>query len=282
MSKTSPVTTQATPNAPDKAEWIDVSADADAPNNIVANNHAARADEPPVWSLYLRYALVAFVIVWLTQYITTRRIIAERPPLRIDTNATVAPPRDNTKTLLSASEKATPIATKIVVHITGAVKKPGVYEIGPRARLRDAVHLAGGPLSDADLEAVNLAEFLSDGQQYAIPKRNEKLQTAAPANAEISSARTSRSARTGETAPKVTVKVAPRAPQNTPPSAPLDLNSATAIELDALPDIGPAKAARIIEYRSQNGAFKSVEDLVEVEGIGEKTLEKLRPYVVLR
>lgn len=286
-----PKTPPATEN---QAAWVDVSQGRDAPNKAVGADNAVvpaaalgeaveRATEPPAWWLYLRVVLCALALIWITQWITTRRIIAERPPLRIETGT---PPLDTTpKTLLSTTEKSAPNttqnATKIVVHIIGAVKQPGVYEVGSRARLRDAVHLAGGPLAAADLEAVNLAEFLADGQQYAIPNRNAK--TAAPTVAEIPSAQTSRSARVeNDNAPKVSVKAAPRAPKNVPPSSPLDLNRATAIELDTLPDIGPAKAARIIEYRSQNGAFKSVEDLVEVEGIGAKTLEKLRPYVVVR
>ncbi len=280
------------PSSQTQTEWIDVSIADDAPSNfnadsknsnsVASGNDAERSTEPS-WALYIGWILCFLVVIWATSWITRRRVIAERAPLHIETTSTLAPPPETPKMLLAITQTPTPATANIVVHLTGAVKKPGVYELSPRSRLRDAVHLAAGPLSDADLEAVNLAEFLTDGQQYAIPHRNANVQTAAPTIVD-SSARTSRSARVerSETVPKVTVKAAPRAPRNAPPTAPLDLNSATAIELDTLPDIGPTKAARIVEYRTQNGAFKSVEDLTEVEGIGEKTLEKLRAFVFVR
>lgn len=154
---------------------------------------------------------------------------------------------------------------KLKVHVKGAVKKPGVYEFAIGERVEDAIKKAGGSLPTADLDAINLAAFLKDGDEVYVPDRRTR---ALEAFNEASRA-TQLGTATSRTKAKrvVTGKVA--------------INTATAEQLESLPGIGPALAQRIIEHRRQHGPFKSVDELLNVKGIGQKKLEALRPYVKL-
>lgn len=138
------------------------------------------------------------------------------------------------------------------VHVAGAVRRPGVYRLAADARVKDAVRRAGGATAKADVNAVNLAALVQDGVQVVVPRR-------APA---------------GGAGGVVAGGAAAL------PAAPVNLNSATLEELQTLDGVGPVTAAAILEYRTQNGGFRSVEDLGQVPGIGPKTLEALRDKVV--
>lgn len=156
-------------------------------------------------------------------------------------------------------------AAKIYVHVCGAVRKPGVITLPPATRKIEAVKLAGGTLPDADLSGVNLAEFALDGEQIYVPQKGEDLkrkQTRKTARRQNSLPKTS-------TAP---VKV----------QWPLDVNTASAEELEKVPGIGPGLAAKIIQYRHQSGRFETCDDLQKVGGIGKAKLEKFRPYLTVR
>lgn len=150
----------------------------------------------------------------------------------------------------------TPTPAPLRVYVSGAVRSPGVYRLPPDSLVQDAVLAAGGETETADLVAINLARPLADGEQVHVPTRGE---TPPPA------------ARAREPTPGV--GTTPSAP-----ATPLDLNTATAAELEALPGIGPKTAEAIIAGRP----YSSVEDLLRVKGIGPVTLEKLRPYVTVR
>ncbi|MCS7065999.1 MAG: helix-hairpin-helix domain-containing protein [Fimbriimonadales bacterium] len=153
--------------------------------------------------------------------------------------------------------------TFVTVHVAGQVNKPGVYTLPPNSRLRDALQRAGGAKPAADLDGVNLAERLSDGQKIYVPHKAETHIATAESEPRLAGGTT-------------------RTPSKSPPRFPVDLNRATAEELEALPGIGPVLAARIVEYRQMRGRFQSVDELLEVRGIGPKRLEQLRPYVVVR
>jgi len=142
-----------------------------------------------------------------------------------------------------------------IVHVAGAVRRPGVYRLGVSARVRDAVRRAGGPTSRADVNVINLAALVQDGVQVVVPRR------AAPG------------------AP--VAAVGPGGAAAEAPSAPVNLNSATTEELQTLDGVGPATAADILEYRTQQGGFRSIEDLDQVPGIGPKTMEALRDRVTV-
>jgi competence protein ComEA len=144
-----------------------------------------------------------------------------------------------------------PVRGPVVVDVVGAVRRPGVYRLPAGSRARDAVRRAGGARKRADLESVNLATPLADGEQVRVPL----LPPAAAATA----------AGSGATAPPAIVH----------------LNSANAGDLDALDGIGPSLAARIVAYRVAHGGFRSVDELDEVSGIGPKRLEALRPRLAL-
>ncbi len=139
---------------------------------------------------------------------------------------------------------------RLYVHVLGAVAKPGLYILDLDARVVDALAAAGGSLDTADLRAVNLARSVSDGEQIVVPAQGE--------------AETQTGAGSGQ------------APAG---DGLLDLNNADQAALETLPRIGPALAQRIIEWREQNGRFRSVDDLLGVPGIGEKLLAGIREQV---
>lgn len=153
----------------------------------------------------------------------------------------------------------------VLVHVAGAVKKPGVYHFAPGARAQDAVRSAGGLASGAAPAAVNLAAPLVDGQQLYLPTTSELPATggtAAPPNG----AATGGAAEGGVGTPGSTVSE-------------INVNAADATVLQELPGIGPALSARIIEFRAANGPFASLEELDAVSGIGPAMMERLEPLV---
>jgi competence protein ComEA len=143
-------------------------------------------------------------------------------------------------------------ARKLVVHVVGAVREPGLYRLREGSRVDDAIQRAGGPKPKAALELVNLASPLADGQQVVVPLRGSA---------------------------GATVAGSPGAPGTT--GSVVHLNSATLEDLDTLPGVGPVTAQKILDYRTANGAFSSVDELDAVPGIGPATLEELRPLVGL-
>ena len=145
-------------------------------------------------------------------------------------------------------------AAVALVHVAGAVRSPGVYRLREGERIQDAVRRAGGPRTGADLNAINLAAKVADGQQVVVPRRGAAALSGAGAGAGA-----------GE--------------PGSAPQAPVSLNSATAEQLDTLDGVGPATASKILEYRRQHGGFRSIDDLGEIPGIGPKRLAALRGKV---
>jgi competence protein ComEA len=162
----------------------------------------------------------------------------------------------------------------IYVDVRGAVVKPGLLCLKPGLRKFEVVEKAGGALPEADLEPVNLAEFVEDGERIYIPKKGERLETV--------------DKRRGKTKIKTAQSrsIRNQKPQGIPlPSSmkwPMDVNGASPAQLENVPGIGPFLAAKIVEYRNKNGNFKNYEELDKVNGIGVKTLDKLRPYLVVK
>jgi competence protein ComEA len=158
--------------------------------------------------------------------------------------------RGPTATASAELEVAAP--PRLVVHVVGAVRRPGLYRLVHGARIADAVRRAGGATRRADLSLVNLAAQVSDGTQVVVPRRVAVV--AGPAGE-------------GEAAAAAA------------PTGPLHLNTATLEQLDALPGVGPVTAQKIVDYRQQHGAFSSVDDLDAIPGIGPARLEQLRELV---
>ena len=175
------------------------------------------------------------------------------------------------------------------VHVAGAVNNPGVYTLPAQGRTVDAIAAASGAAADADLDRVNLAGTLSDGVQIYVPHRGE---TAAPAqiqpnggtantgqgNAANGAAQNGASQGGAQPQPARTLTASGSAQKG---STPVNINTATAEELQSLPRIGPAMAQRIIAWREAHGGFRSVDELDAVPGIGPSMLENLRPLVTV-
>ena len=150
------------------------------------------------------------------------------------------------------AEAITPVVTSIVappmlvIDVQGEVKTPGVYELPINSRVNDAIKAAGGAKPNADLSFINQARLIKDGEQIYIDKKS------------IGTTNIRRS---------------------TAASGIININRATAKELDKLPGIGPVIAGRIVEYRRVNGFFQSIDDLKKVQGIGASTLEKFKSKI---
>ena len=152
------------------------------------------------------------------------------------------------------------VAEFMVVHVAGSVVAPGVYELPGGSRLHQAIQAAGGLLSDADPGVLNLAALLHDGDRVFVPRVGEQIPTIALPSSGVGAA-------------------SPTGVGSAVPAQPVDLNRATAAELDALPGVGPSTAAAIVAHREQNGPFGSIDDLLQVRGIGPAKLDALRGLV---
>jgi competence protein ComEA len=137
------------------------------------------------------------------------------------------------------------------VYVTGAVLRPGVVQLDANARVEDAVQAAGGCSGEADLERINLAAPLFDGQHLRVPAVGEELPAVA-----VDGQPVGRSQR-------------------------ININTATAEELDTLPGVGEVTAAKIVEYRQQHGPFRTVEDIMDVPGIGEAKFDAMRELITV-
>lgn len=163
---------------------------------------------------------------------------------------------------------------EVVVHVAGAVNKPGVYRLKPTARVIDAVNAAGGVTASADTAAVNLALPLLDAEQVYIPIRSsQRPHTTVAVQRKIPATPSSPSS--------TTAVVIVGATESTAKSALVNINTATALELEALPSVGPSTAKAIVAFRTKNGPFGKAEDLLKVPGIGDGKLAAMKPFVAL-
>lgn len=177
-----------------------------------------------------------------------------------------------------------PINQQALVHVCGAVRRPGVYAMPPGARVCDALKRAGGATQTADTTAVNLAAEVQDGQQLYLPARAASPAAAAAAPSSAPSSPTAVAATPVTTAP--TKAASPSPPPKLRPGQKISLNHADAKQFERLPGIGPAYATRIVEYRKRLKAetgqgFTRVEQLLEIPGIGPRRFADVKDYVTL-
>lgn len=196
----------------------------------------------PINEALARYRYVLFLILGVALVGAVGYGLMHRPPPLV---LKVLPPEPTplpTPTLTPAPVR---------LHIVGPVRTPGVYTLPPGASVADAIQAAGGPTEDADLERLNLAVEVQDQDQIVVPRR-----FAVPT-------------RGTQSAPKE------------PSSGLVNINTADSETLQTLPGIGPVLAGRIIDHRNEHGRFTTIEELIYVKGIGDATMEKLRPLITI-
>lgn len=154
-----------------------------------------------------------------------------------------------------------PTEAPIEVHVIGAVLRPGVYLFTDGSRVQDAITAAGGLTTDANTEGINLAAKLEDGQQLNIPGGGGVANTAPQATAAF--------------------RVLTGAVTATPSTELININTASATELEALPGIGPTLAQRIVDYRTQHGPFQTIEDIMNVAGIGPAVFDQIQGLITV-
>ncbi len=184
-----------------------------------------------------RNTIVAFIIVIVALVVGAVLLLTTRPqPVQI----TINPP------LPTSTPAPTSTFAPITVYVTGAVQKPDQTITLPyRSRVQDAVNAAGGTTLDADLDKVNMADYLHDGDQIHVPVKGQTVELPTPSGGVV-----------------------------------VHINTATAEQLDSLPGIGPTLAADIIAYRDANGMFKSMADLDNVLGVGPSLMDQLQGLIV--
>lgn len=160
----------------------------------------------------------------------------------------------------------------VVVDVAGAVAKPGMVKLPTGSRVGQAIEAAGGSLPGAVLTSVNLARRLNDGEQIIVQLAGDTPVDSVPVTPQVPAGGSGLPAGAAGTPSS-------GAGNGSAAAAPVNLNTATSAELEELPRVGPATAAKIIEYRQRNGPFTAVDQLLDVPGIGERTLEGLRDRV---
>ncbi len=216
-----------------------------------------------------RVAVVALLVVALVAGAAWYRMGTGSPPLASGPPAAAAStdltttststsaasrPAGSTSTT-TAAPKAGDAGARPVVHVAGAVNKAGIVDLAPGARAADAIAAAGGPRPDADVDRLNLAAKVLDGQRIFVPRVGEAI---TPAVGDMTTA-----------------------PGGTTASGPVNLNTATQTELETLPGVGPAIATSILDLRKRKGGFKTVNELRDVKGIGESRFADLRDRVTV-
>jgi len=172
-------------------------------------------------------------------------------------------PKPEPISILPPEPTATPLPTPtprpLRVYVSGAVAHPDVYELPSDSIVKDAIEAAGGPTSEADLNYVNLARRVHDEEQIYVPQKGEESPPVSPPSG------------------------SPSLPSpSSQGDSKVNINTATAQELSTLPGIGPTKAQSIIDYRTTNGPFQSIEDIKNVRGIGDATFEKLKDKITVQ
>ncbi|MFC0622665.1 helix-hairpin-helix domain-containing protein [Kribbella deserti] len=265
------------------AEWTDPQRSTPTRPIAEANDHPWGADTETGlvdrlrggrWALAPKHlGVIAIVLVlgllwagWTVLKSRPEPISVDRVPVGVTSGSPVGgsphdgasnPPTPDTNGTRPPSPSPSADPARVVVHVAGKVRRPGLIRATTGARVADVLAAAGGALPGVDLTTVNLARQVQDGEQILI----------GVAGAEQSDGRPDPKPSTGGD------KSSPAAGQ------PLDLNSATSAQLEALPGVGPVLALRIVEWRTQNGRFTAVEELLEISGVGAKKFEALRPHV---
>lgn len=158
------------------------------------------------------------------------------------------------------------VITKIMVHVSGSVNKEGIIELDENSRIADAIEMAGGLKEDADISKINLAYILEDGMKVHIPSKNDTEVIEDNTSSYIESKSIEDKSKSTES--KTTSIV--------------NINTASQSQLETLPGIGPSTALKIINYRNENGKFKTIEDIKNVSGIGESKFNNIKNLISVK
>lgn len=198
---------------------------------------------------YKRFLGIVFVVIAILvlYFINQQKTVISEPN---KFKASIQKSSSQSKQIKSAT------SNKIFVDIKGQINQPGVYQLDDNLLINDAIKIAGGATADADLNQINLAQKLQDEMVIYIPKAGEENPNQSAINNSADST-------------------------NSQSNSKININSADLSQLQDLNGVGEKKAAMIIEYRNQNGKFKSVDDLANIKGFGTKTIDNLREQVIV-
>ena len=209
----------------------------------------------------IAYVAVAAVVV----AVGVRYVVLPKQAGPSEAQAVVlAPVAASTSAMAQDASPAASPTPDVMVYVCGAVRTPGVVRLPAGARVTDALELAGGPTAKAELAAVNLAAPVADGQQILVPERGAPVVASAPASSGSSGSALGVSSAGGTT-----------------PGALININTASLEELDALDGVGPSTAQKIIDYRTENGGFKTIDEIKEVPGIGDAKFAAMKDQITV-
>lgn len=214
----------------------------------------------PFFMQYKKQLLIGGVILGAILFYFFNQSSTKQPTTPLDPIEQLATntPQEPPKSIEQQSDERIALETTIAVDVKGAVKKPGVYTMESDDRVYDAIMAAGGYKDTANSKTINHAAHVQDEMVIYVPKRGEKVDEVGATNT-----------------------VAAPSQQETEQSL-VNLNTADEAALQTISGIGPAKAKTIIQHRTDNGPFQSIDDLKNVSGFGEKTVERLRPLVTVQ
>jgi competence protein ComEA len=205
-----------------------------------------------VWQVVKKYEKRWLIILLLIAIATV--VFVSRDHEQESSFSTIADVSPDEEVIVSKEKKEEPIqTTSIFVDVKGAVVHQGVYEVNETARVKDVIVMAGGFTKEADQTKVNLAAKVHDEMVIYVPMRGE-----------------------------TNVPLLSSAGSSLEEKQKIDINTASLEEIEQLQGIGPTKAAAIIAYREEHGPFRKIEDLLNVAGIGEKSLEKMKEQIIIR
>ena len=210
------------------------------------------------------YILIMTIIIVVIYYAFFKR----EDYLEIDSNFNIGISNEENTAILdnSVNEGEEKVSNKIVIHITGAVQKEGVYELEENSRIADCIQKAGGLTEEANTNNINLAYIVQDGMKLHIPKKSENNNEIKDnTDMYISSENSNIDNAKEEIKSSKTTKI--------------NINTASQTELETLPGIGESTAVKIINYRNENGKFSNIEDIKKVNGIGESKYSKIKNLI---
>ena len=202
------------------------------------------------------FVIILILVIIVGYYFYSNYIIYDNNKGELIENDILIPENNTDLNNTNEEEKN----TKIIVHVTGEVKKPGIVELEEGERIFSAIDKAGGTTKNADTSKINLAEIVEDGAKIYVPNVNDKIETEENINEN-----------------KISISSNKESKQKI-----VNINTATQTELETLPGIGPSLAMKIINYRKEKGKFSKIEDIKNVSGIGDSKYNNIKSLIKVK